>query len=227
MAKLKAFVRLDFMTVKPYLTVKNFAIYALIMIFLTSVTGNISSGIGVGFMLGTTFTGYPFALGEKNSLDTLYATLSLSRKTVVTGRYLFALILNLCAVLIALPVSALGILVSRAFDTGGQIGGTFLILLALFAMFFVVQAVQLPLLFKMGYARAKFFGLIPFCAIMAAYSAITALAGKGGALGILNAAADYFKKNLVVAAAAAVLAACLTAGLSYGLSLKFYRHREF
>jgi hypothetical protein len=55
------------MTIKPYFTAKNLLIYAAVALFLTAVSGNISSGIGVGLMIGTAFVGYPFALCEKSN----------------------------------------------------------------------------------------------------------------------------------------------------------------
>jgi hypothetical protein len=197
------------------------------MIFLTSVSRSVSSGIGIGLMLGTVFTGYPFALCEKSNMDALYATLSLSRKTIVTGRYIFVAALNAGMILFASVVSSAGIFISRTFDIGERTGGTFLISLSLALMFGVVQSMQLPLLFKFGYSKAKFFGLIPFCAIMGAYSAITAISKEGGFFETAAAIAAFLTKNNVVAAATVVLVLCLILYISYNLALRFYKKREF
>jgi hypothetical protein len=38
---------------------------------------------------------YPFAVGEKNGIDSLYIFLGINRETVVIGRYLYALVIDL------------------------------------------------------------------------------------------------------------------------------------
>ncbi|MDR3119822.1 MAG: ABC-2 transporter permease, partial [Clostridiales bacterium] len=164
MTKLKAFVWLDFVTVKQYFTVKNLLIYAAIALYLTATSGNVSSGMGVGLMLGTMFVSHPFALGEKSNMDALYVTLSVSKKNVVAGRYLFTLALDVCAILFVFALSAIGLLAARTIRVNVNETDTLAAILALSAVFIVIQAVQLPFLFKLGYAKARFFTFVPFVA---------------------------------------------------------------
>ena len=225
MNKLLSFVRLDFITVKPYLTVKNLLIFAAVAIFLTTMSGNISSGMGVGIMLGTMFISYPFAVGEKSNMDALYATLSLNRKTVVAGRYLFALAFNLCAILFSVVSALLGIVVSAVAGHEAGTGEVLLVGILLAALFIIIQAIQLPFFFKMGYTKAKFFSLVPLVALMAGYMVFMTVAKENGIVRqIENGLAQLTGGAL---AGLAVLALLLICFLSYRLSLSFYKKREF
>jgi hypothetical protein len=215
------------MTIKPYFTVKSLSVYAAVVLFITSVTGNIASGLGIGLMIGTTFMGYPFALGEKCGMDILYVTLSVNRKTVVLRRYIFTLALNACFALTVSALSVFGVIAGRALGLGQQTSGTFVIALALAALFTVVQAAQLPVLFRFGYSKAKFFGLIPFCVIMAAYSGIMSLAKSGNVWQTLAAIAAFISDNRETVSAVLILAVLIIVFVSYNVSLAFYKKREF
>jgi hypothetical protein len=227
MNKLKAFVRLDFITIKPYFTVKNLMIYGIVALFLIISSSGPASSIGVGFIIamGSMFVGYPFALGEKNGMDTLYATLSLSRKNVVLGRYLFTLTLNLCTVLLSLVLAVIGILVTRTSGFIETAVETLLASIVFAAMFLVIQAVQLPLYFKLGYSKAKFFSMIPFVVVMAGFGVFYSLAEDSEAF---NRVFGFFNTmNSFWFIACVVLALLLVVFASYSLSLSFYRKREF
>ena len=86
MDKIKSFAKLDYMTIKPYLSKKNLLIFGCIMIFLTAMSGNVASGLGVGMMMGTIYLGYPFALGEKNNMDSWCLRVSSPRCSGCTSR---------------------------------------------------------------------------------------------------------------------------------------------
>jgi hypothetical protein len=228
MNKLMSFVRLDFVTVKPYFTAKNLLIYAGVALFLTVMSDNISAGISVGLMLGTMFVGYPFALGEKSNMDALYTTLSVSRKNVVTGRYLFVFALDLCGVLIAFALSTFGLLTVRMFGYKNGAVDTLPTILMLSALFIIIQAIQLPFFFKLGYAKAKIFSIVPFAAIMAAYAALLGASNKSNAIWefFVSLMANIGGNNMLLAIVS-IAAICLIVYASYELSLVLYKKREF
>ncbi|MDR2770672.1 MAG: ABC-2 transporter permease [Clostridiales Family XIII bacterium] len=226
MNKTASFVRLEFITVKPYFAIRNLLIYAAVALFLTTVSGNITSGVGFGMMLGTMFASYPFVLADKSNLDALYVTLSVSRKTVVLGRYLFTLALDVCAIACSLVLSAAGVFAVRAFASDPGASDTRWATLVLAAVFIAVQAVQLPIYFKFGYAKAKFFSLLPFCFVMAAVAALVEISkgdGLPGASALFGRAA--LGDGAIIPAACAALLLIIFA--SYRLSLSFYRKRAF
>lgn len=227
MDKLKPFVRLDFMTVKPYFTIKNLLIYAAVALFLSVVSGNIASGIGIGMMLGTMFVGYPFAIGEKSNLDALYAILSVNRKTVVLGRYIFALALNACAVLFSFAFSAAGLFAVKISGSSADSADPLWSVISLSAVFVIIQVTQLPIFFRFGYSKARSINLLPFCFFMAAAAALMAL-GKAG--GFSDGLSEYFSALLnasEIIITLSVLTLILVIFVSYSLSLSFYKKREF
>lgn len=226
MTKLRESIHLDYVTVKPYFTIKSMLVYAAIALFLTTMSASITSGLGVGLMIATLFVSYPFALSEKNNLDALYATLSVNRKTVVQGRYIFTLLINIAAVLCACVLSAAGLLIAKAAGFSSGIGageGYLASILVLSAVFILVQAIQLPLFFKLGYAKAKILSVVPFAVLMLSFIVLMTMRNIGTGLeAVINklAASGMTIPVLVVVLAVAVL-------ISYRLSVSFYDKREF
>ncbi|MDR2700725.1 MAG: ABC-2 transporter permease [Nitrososphaerota archaeon] len=225
MTNLKNFIQLNFMTAKPYFTVKTLLIISMVILFQAIMTGSVFSEIGVGALLGTLFMGYPFASAEKNNLDTLYATLSIKRKAVVAGRYLFALLLNGGTILFAFVLASAGLyFVGAVGFSYSSIGVSQIepwIMLA--AMFIGIQAIQLPIYFKVGYAKAKFLSIVPFVALIAGYFMFLNVSDvSAGPIGFFDKLAVT---GLVVPAIVVVLVGIMF--ISYGLSAGFYKKREF
>jgi hypothetical protein len=231
MNKLKAFVRLDFMTVKPYFTARNLLILGAVAVFLSAVNGMVQMSVGIGFMLGTLFISYPFAVGEKNNMDALYVTISVNRKTVVLGRYLFTFLLNICAIVFSLVFAAFGVVgaqFANVFqDSDG--GDSLALILALSGLLILTQTVQLPIFFKLGYTKAKFVSIVPFALFMGcyAYAASVNLTKESGSLAGLSAALAGILSNGALTAMLAALLLATAVYVSYSLSVAFYSKREF
>ncbi|MDR3270831.1 MAG: ABC-2 transporter permease [Peptococcaceae bacterium] len=228
MNKLISFVRLDFKTLKPYLTIKNLLIFAAIAIFLSAINGTVEMSLGIGFMLGTLFISYPFAIGEKSNMDALYTTLSVHRRTVVLGRYLFTFLLNICAIVFSFVFATFGVFGARlanVFQNGS--GDSFTIILVLSALLVLIQTIQLPIFFKLGYTKAKFMSVLPFAIFMGCYSAFMRMTKDSGALVELSAFFERLLNNGILTAFLAILALVLITYISYSLSLSFYQKREF
>jgi len=223
MSKLREFVKLDYFTIKPYFTVKNLLLYGAVVLFLTIMSADISTGLGIGMMFATMHTGYPFIAGEKCNMDALYITLSIRKKIVVLGRYIFTFIINICFVLAVFAFSLIVILVYGTFGNGLQMAANSSLLLIMPALFMSMQAIQLPLYFKLGYAKAKFISIIPFAIIMAGYMVLTGF--QGGISGLSETLNSVFASGFAYLAIGAVFMGIMYA--SYRLSLVFYTKREF
>jgi len=228
MGKLGAFVRLDFMTVKPYFTAKNMLIYAALAVYMTIMSKSIISSIGVGLVLATLNIGYPFALGEKCNIDALYATLGADRKTVVKGRYIFSLLLNACAIVFVAVFSLIALAIIsffRGFE--GILVETLGATLALSALFMIVQSTQIPIFFKFGYSKARFFSILPFF-LISAFVAFFMMNAQGSGMPerVLAFVQAYVSNGLVFAMSIITLLAVVVF-VSYKLSLVFYSKREF
>jgi len=224
MDKLVSFVKLDFMTVKPYFTVRNLSLFAIIALFISAVSGNFSVGVGLGMMLAINFISYPFAIGEKSNMDALYTTLSADRKLVVLGRYVFSLALNLCSIVFYIAVGAAGTIAAGIIGVKTNVGNPFTIILMVFTFAIVIQSVQLPIYFKMGYAKAKFFAMAPYIIIMTVFVVITAMANARNASTVIS---DNDLEKAMAYAPFWALALIPVAYVSFRMSSAFYKKREF
>lgn len=166
---------------------------------------------------------YPFAVGESNGIDTLYTTLAIGRGTVVSGRYLFALTFDIGAGILAYVSSfAASALTKVAFEPTEAL----VTILALFVVFSVIQAVQLPIYFKLGYAKAKFLAYVPFVG----FALLSVLLGNLLGADPASSQAGLFvwlAANPVLAAALGVAVWLGMMLLSYRLSLAVYKKRDF
>ena len=158
MNEILSFAKLDYITIKCYLTFKNLVMFLLIFTFMGYFTGEVAAPIGMMMMYSTIYASYPFAVGDTNGIDTLYATLPITRKNIVIGRYVFALCLNVIVGIIGFVISGfLMVLLGKGYNWKE----TAIVLLFCFAAFSILEFVQLPIYFKLGYAKAKFLVYLP------------------------------------------------------------------
>ena len=224
MSKVLPFIKLDFLTIKPYLTGKNTIIMVFLPIFL--MWGNRSAPFAAGFLMlfGTLFISYPFSAGERNGIDLLYATLSITRKTVVLGRYLFALVLNLCAGVLAY---ILIFLASMLLKIDFQHGSIISLVLALLIVYSIVQAFQLPFYFKLGYAKARFIIYIPLAAFPFIVAMLSTQIQSSGLAANLYGVLIWLENNPSLLIAACIVLWLVIEFVSYSFALKFYQKRDF
>jgi len=224
MNKALSFIRLDFITVKPYLTAKNLCIFVGVALIMLVVNNSAVGAIGLIMAFAALYASYPFAIGEKSNIDVLYTTLSIKRNTVVLGRYLFALTLDIFA---GLSTFVLSFAVLEVMQQGIDVIETLVTIPILFLIFSVIQAVQLPIYFKLNYTKAKFLAYMPFVVLPLAI-----MAGARSFAGILSSAQI---KGVFERLAGSIPAAALVGGaiwlaimaISYRISLLFYVKRDF
>lgn len=158
------FIVLDFLTIKPYVTVKNLIIFIAASLFIYYGTQTSYTVIGTMMGFGSLYVSYPFAVGEKNGIDALYLFLGIRRKTVVMGRYLYAFIIDIGLGLVGILMSA-G--VSFLFGKEYSLPENLIVMGAMLMIFTLIQCFQLPLYFKLGYTKSKFSAYLPFLVIPA------------------------------------------------------------
>ena len=223
MYKALSFIRLDYFTVKPYLTIKNLLIFAVVA--LTMTVGNSGAGAAIGMLMAfaALYASYPFAMSEKNGMDVLYATLSIKRNTVVLGRYLFTLMLDIGAGLFAFVFSSITMtLLQREIE----LTRILLTAAALFLVFSIIQAIQLPLYFKWGYTKAKLLAYLPFIVLPLAIFAGSNLFGNIFLLDWVAEWSAWFMENMTAAVLTGAVAWLAVMILSYGISRSLYRKRD-
>ncbi len=223
MSKALSFMRLDFITVKPYLTIKNLLIFMAVGLIMMISSGTSVTAIGIIMTFGVLYVSYPFAVGEKNGIDALYATLSLTRGSVVLGRYLFAFFVELCAALLALLLST-GMLIIMQKEVNLQ--ELLVTTMVVFIIFSIMQAFQLPLYFKLGYAKAKLVAYLPFLGFPLAVFLLTGMLKRSGVLQPLAAAPEWALANPLIALCLGIALWASMVFLSYRMSLAFYKKRD-
>ncbi|MDR2514034.1 MAG: ABC-2 transporter permease [Christensenellaceae bacterium] len=237
----KAFglIRLDFATVRPYLGLRQGLLYLAALLFVTLSTAEVGGAGAAGLLavLAAINAGLPFSLAERNKLDALYASLSISRKEVVLGRYGFSLIALLAALLAgaawSLLVWALAGLAGPAGEAflprQGALGwaaGYFGAALTLFALVGLVQFLQLPLYFKLGYTRARFLSYLPFLMLGLLAAGLGRFAGDGAFAPWLAGILAWAEGSAGLLGAALAALWLLLGAFSLRLSLRFYERRD-
>lgn len=224
MHKTNSFVKLDILTVKPFLTVKTLLLLSVVCLGITLMLKEPFLVAGMLMMYGVIYTSYPFAVGEKNGIDTLYLTLPLHRRQVVTGRYLFAVLLELCSAGIAAVFSAAFYLY-----TGKAFALTEILLLVgpCFFLFTMVSAVQLPIYFRLGYAKAKFLSYLPLAIFPLAVMLISSLMGEGKLQALVQQLLTWSQANAILAGVLCIALWTVLMLFSWRLSCVFYQKREF
>ena len=224
MTKALSFVKLDFLTIKPYLTAKNILILLIVTgsLSLNNTAGAVIVGIVMAFAL--MYSSYPFAVGEKNGIDQLYLTLPMNKKNIVLGRYGFAVALDLLSGIVACGFL---FVLQTIFRQTFNLQETLFTALVLFVVYTFFQAIQLPIYFKLGYAKAKFLAYMP----IAIFPLVTIVIGSRFSevdwVSLVNNIFTWISTNQILATAIVVIAWFAIMFISYSISLRFYKKREF
>lgn len=216
--------RLDFLTIRQYLSARNLLFFAIIIFVLSFFNQNSTIAIGIVMMYALLYSAYPFAIGEKTQTDLLYLSLPLQKRNLVYGRYLFTLFLNLSSAAIALLFTrVVSVFLQQEFvlgETLATIGGCFF-------LFTLMESIQLPFYFKLGYTKAKLFVFLPILFIPALVFFLFRLAQESGMVGSLTDLGNLVAQNPLLYVFLALLFWVLAIVISIFASLQNYSKREF
>jgi ABC-2 family transporter protein len=107
---------------------------------------------------------YPFNVSDKAGLETLYAVLPLTRRSVLYGHYAWATACFLATAAVGTP---LALLLARIQAVPFSGRGLVTMLALSWALFAVNTAFQFPLLIRFGYTRASVLGtIVPSAAVV-------------------------------------------------------------
>ncbi|MCL2403646.1 MAG: ABC-2 transporter permease [Coriobacteriia bacterium] len=212
---------LDWAIIKPYIQPVNIVLYGGAAALLGFTMGNVFFGFLAGFLLGTLFLSYPFAVSGKYETDKLYKSLGMRPANVVMGRYLFSLGFAVAAALGALLFASLGVHFSRVAETVSFSAETAGAMLILAALFLTVIMIQLPIYFHVGFVRARYAGVLPLAAAFVLLVSLATVASGDLIIGT-NRAIDFATENPWLGAAS--VGACIAVGIgSCLLSLATYK----
>jgi len=223
MNKSLKFAKLDFITIKPYLTWKALSLFLGIFAFVCYGTKDTTFLISMSMMYSITFASYPFAMEEKNSIDMLYATLPIMKKNIVRGRYIFTLSLNFIMIISAFIIS---ILMLNLFNLDFEFKDVLFVCAFSFVIFSVLESIQLPLYFKLGYSKAKVLVYLPFVIMIGIVFFFAARAGEGEFARFLENISAWVIANKFYTFLFGLIIWLAIMFFSLSLSSRFYEKRE-
>lgn len=143
---------LDLRTVAPY-RYQGLLVFALgAVLFSTRPTVYV---VALVLFFTSQFAAYPFSVADKAGLETLYAVLPLSRRSVLYGHYAWAVALFLATASVG---TTLSLLLARAQDVPFDGRTLATVLTVSWAVFAVNVAIQFPLVIRFGYTRVSVLG---------------------------------------------------------------------
>lgn len=168
-----------------------------------------------------------FAVEEKGDLNKLYLTLPIKRSSVVGGRYVLSIGMGMAGLITGIPLAILADHFSLSHYYGPL--GWFLPIVSIsYLLFSVFNLCMFPILFKLGYSKGKFWGmLVPLALFSALYDAWIIISSLPGNEYLLFNALEYASKNMFLVNGCIFLAATLILLFSFLLSKKLYTNREF
>ncbi|MDR0310153.1 MAG: ABC-2 transporter permease [Acidobacteriota bacterium] len=207
MNRIALFILLGFrsMPVMAKILMPFFSI-AMMLMFSFEASPKASMAWFAGLM-SALFIAQPFAIAEKNRLETLHAMLSLTRNDVVKAKYL-------CFICVLAVIMLPPLLLKPVFSPNNE--AVYFLITDTFLVASFVTALLYPLFFKIGYGKTgaviSLVGIIFFVILIASRS----LPGFIAFFALLISA------TLPVKIALGLILVCL----SYMLSLKIYRNKD-
>lgn len=217
MKAVEQILHLDYLAIRPYFTLKNLLIFSLLFAFYAIIFGEVQIVVNMIPILAAFHVSYPFLVADDAGLDNLYTVFGIGKKSVVQGRYLTLLCLNLAAMIFAvLLYSLLKIIFSEPIDWQASLTGVSMSA----AASIVFSCIQLPFLFKFGYKKAKQIVFMTFMGMWIALYFVINFIGHGPMLDWLL---NLSQGQLILLGSGVFLIIFYT---SYHLSLWNYQHKD-
>ena len=219
MEKVCKFAKLDLFMVKPYLKKYMLLLFAVsIPVIIT--TKNIYMMSFIAMFYGVIMVSYPFALSEKNNIENFYGTLSLKKRNIVNGRYIFTLGTMIFFTILSYIIMIVGNVILRQ---GLEYSDLLFVLVTGFFMSLILVSLQLPTYFKLGYTKGKIFTYVPFFVIAIGVPLLGSLMGESTEK--FKAIAAYIENNPVMVSIFLILCGLLIFEISNIVSQRLYINR--
>lgn len=169
MSKIIRFIKIDMLSIKPYLTLKNALIFIGLGVFYSMVTSNLMIIFGVALLFVSLLSTYPFLVGDKTGIDSLYRVFGFKEKEIVIGRYVSNFVL---AIIIQLATILLAFVLAQFIQTENIWSMVVVVIPIYLIISQLIVCIQYPFYFKYGYTKAKLmmsltfvlFGVVGFLA---------------------------------------------------------------
>lgn len=217
MKDIKKIVNLDYISIKPYFTLKNLIIMIFLYLVYFFVTSNPLTANSAILIFSIVYSSYPFLIGEEAGIDSLYRIFGIKSEKVVLGRYVFALVLFIFALLISIVFS----IIFSFFVETADIREFLATSLAYLLVYLVFISLKYPLYFKFGYKKAKSISALTFVLIGLLSFLVMALKDS------LNDLFIFMENNIFMTLLISLLLVLLIVFISIKVSQKFYKKRDF
>lgn len=208
------FTKLDIFTMKSYFNM-NLVLLAVIMLFSYMGSSTLTLYITCSWFVALMISNI-FAIEEKNNLSRLYGTLSIKLKDIVLGRYIFIL-LNFVSTVFLITILSIIVLFfkSKSIDIQEIILG----ISTSFLVFSAIVGVQIPIFFKMGYLKARFWSLIPYIIVLTLVL-MTSLIDK------ISFVIDFIIHNQGIFSILGLVSSFIILVVSYKISFLLYKSKR-
>jgi hypothetical protein len=170
-----------------------------------------------------------FSIQEKNNLDRLYSSVSIRWKDIVLGRYIFLFLSYIISFSMAITIYLIFIpFQNKPFEFLNIIVGFSLS----FLVFSVLISMQIPILFKMGYTKARAWALLPYLIVIGLIAAPSYMSGMFGfkdfpsLVNALSKFIDFVQSKQTPMIIGGILTSCIIQFFSYRVSVVAYRKRN-
>jgi hypothetical protein len=126
--------------------------------------------------------------------------------------------------MIIYAADSLIITVTASEETVYEGSGALILVIAILMILF--ELCQLPIYFKMSYTKSKFVALISFGFVGAILGAFASITESGSYETLIKSASGFFTNPVLFTLIILAILGILTI-ISYSLSVRFYRKREF
>lgn len=216
MKDIKKIVNLDYISIKPYFTLKNLIIMICLYLVYFFITSNPLTANSAILIFSIVYSSYPFLIGEEAGIDSLYRIFGIKSEKVVLGRYVFALVLFIFALLISIVFS----IIFSFFVETADIREFLATSLAYLLVYLVFISLKYPLYFKFGYKKAKSISALTFVLIGLLSFLVMALKDS------LNDLFIFMENNIFMTLLISLLLVLLIVFISIKVSQKFYKNRD-
>ena len=211
-------LKLDLLSIKPYLTIKNL----IILIGLGTLYGVLSKNpafvLATVQMFAVLFSGYPFMVGEESGIDPLYKLFSISSKDVVKGRYLLATVSVIIMLLVGVVMA---MFIGIAYPMENLFYSLLLAAPCIGLISLIIIFIEYPIYFKYGYKKGKTLTAVPM--LLLAIGAVCSTYFHES----LKSIVQFLMINPFMAITVICIIFIIILGISLRLSNKLYTRREF
>ncbi|MGO3017558.1 MAG: ABC-2 transporter permease [Anaerococcus sp.] len=209
--------KIDNISIRPYLSKKNFLIFSIIILIVMIATKSAFTILYMLFFLMIMYQSYPFLLSEDYGLEMIYRMFGISNKDVVKGRYLWAIVNGVIVLLFGILIS---IIFSKFFKENDIDNLEFLsVAVTYYWIYLLMISIQYPLMFKLDYKKSRQYSIFPllliFIVVVFSLKVVE-----------IEKIIEYIMENLKLFSILAILLIVVIISISIILSNKFYDQKE-